>query len=68
MYKWDTRYKPSTRQWSGILDAVVKILKYEKRKIDHAIYIKTFSEKNISYLTVSTDDVLNSTNNETAFP
>ena len=41
--------------------------KYKKITIYHAIYIKVFSDGTVSYLTVSTDDVLNTTNNETAF-
>ena len=36
--------------------------------INHAIYIKVFSDGTVYYLTVSTGDVINSTNNETAFP
>ena len=39
-------------------------MKYTKIKIDHAIYIKVFSDGTVSYLTVSTDDVLNITNNK----
>ena len=60
--------KPSERQWNRLLDAVVTILKYKKSTIDHAIYIKVFDDGTVSYLTVSTDDVLNTTNNENAFP
>ena len=59
---------PDGRQWNILLDAVVTILKYKKITIDHAIYIKVFSGGTVSYLTVSTDDVLNTTNNENAFP
>ena len=47
---------------------MVTILKYKKITIDHAIYIKVFSDGTVSYLAVSTDDVLNTYNNETAFP
>ena len=47
---------------------MVTILKYKKITIDHAIYIKVFSDGTIYYLTVSTDDVLNTTNNEKSFP
>ena len=60
--------KPDGRQWNRLLDAVVTILKYNKSKIDHAIYIKVFADSTVSYLTVSTDDVLNTNNNENAFP
>ena len=59
---------PSGRQCNRLLDAVVTILKYKKRTIDHAIYINVFNDGTVSYLTVSTDDVLNTTNNENAFP
>ena len=51
-----------------LLDILVAILKYKKSKIYHTIYIKVFSDGTVSYLTVSTDDVLNAINNETAFP
>ena len=60
--------KPSGRQWNILLYAVVTILEYKKSTIDHAIYIKLFDDCTVSYLTVSTDDVLNTTNNENAFP
>ena len=59
--------KPAGRQCNRLLDEVVKILKYKKRKFYHAIYIKVFSDENVSYLKFYTDDVLNTTNNETAF-
>ena len=61
--------KPAGRQWNRLLDAVVTIIKYKKSTIDNAIYIiNFFSDGTVSYLTVSTYDVLNNTNNETAFP
>ena len=60
--------KPAGRQWDILLDAVVTILEYKKSTIDHDIYIKVFDDGTVSYLTVSTDDVLNTTNNENAFP
>ena len=47
---------------------MVTILEYKKSTIDHDIYIKVFDDSTVSYLTVSTDDVLNTTNNENAFP
>ena len=40
------------------------MMKYEKITIDHAIYIQVFSGVTVSYPTVSTDDVINTTNNE----
>ena len=58
---------PSGSQWNRLLDAVVKILDYKKITIDHAIYIKVFSDITVSYPTVSTDDFLNTTNNDTSF-
>ena len=58
---------PSVRQWNRLLDIVVTIIKYKKITIDHAIYIKVFTDGTVYYLTVSTDDVLNTTNNENAF-
>ena len=47
---------------------MVAIIKYKKSTIDHSIYIKVFDGGAVSYLTLSTDDVLNTTNNENAFP
>ena len=46
---------------------MVKIIKYKKITIDHAIYIKVFSDGTVSYPTVYTDDVFNTNNNETEF-
>ena len=60
--------KTAGRQWNRLLDAVVTILEYKKSTIDHSIYIKVFDDGTMSYLTVSTEDVLNTTNNENAFP
>ena len=47
---------------------MVKIIKYKKIKIDHAIYIKVFYDVTESYLTVSTDYVFSTTTNEASFP
>ena len=60
--------KTAGKQWNRLLDAVVTIIKYNKSTIDHEIYIKVFNDGTVSYLTVYTDDVLNTTNNETSFP
>ena len=60
--------KPSKRQWNRIIDAVVTVIKYKKRTIGHAIYIKVFTDGAVSYLTVYTDDVLNNTNKNNTFP
>ena len=54
-------------QCNRFIDAVVTVLKYKESTIDHAIYIKVFSDGTVPYITVSTDDVQNSTNRETAF-
>ena len=43
------------------------MIKYKKSTTDHYIYIKLFSDVTVSYITVSTDDVINNTNNEKAF-
>ena len=56
--------KTAGRQWNRLLDSVVKIIQYKKGAIDHAIYIKVFTDGTLYYLKVSTDDVLNTTNNE----
>ena len=60
--------KPAGRQWNILLDEVVTIIKYKKSTIYHGIYIKVFTDGTVSYFTFSTDDFLNTTNNETAFP
>ena len=60
--------KPAGIQCNRPLDAVVTVLEYKKSTIDHAIYIKVFSDGTVSYLTLSTDYVLNTTNNENTFP
>ena len=56
--------KPVGRQWNKLLYEVVTIIKYKKIKIDHAIYIKVFTDVTVYYLTVSTDDVINTNNND----
>ena len=58
---------PAGRQWNRLLDTVVTMFKYKKSTIDHAICIKVFTDGTVSYITVSTDDVINTTNNKTAF-
>ena len=50
-----------------LLDAVVTIIKYKKSTIDHDINIKVFTHGTVSYLTVSTDNVINDTNNKERF-
>ena len=65
MHEWNTGKKPARRKLNQLLDSVVKSLKYKKRKIDNAIYIKVFSLGTLFYLTVYTDDVLNTIDNET---
>ena len=60
--------KPDGRQRNRLLDSVVTVIKYEKITIIHAIYINFFTDGTVSYLTVSTDDFINTTNNETVFP
>ena len=59
--------KPAGLQFNRLLDVLVTIIKHKKGTIDNDIYIKFFSNVTVSYLTVSTDDVLNNTNNETSF-
>ena len=58
---------PSGRQWNRIIDEVVKIIKYKNITIDHSIYIKVFTDGTVYYITVYTNDVLNTTNNKTSF-
>ena len=59
--------KPDGRQWNRLIDTVVTIIKYNESTIYHDIYINVFSDRTVPYITVSTDDVINTTNNETAF-
>ena len=59
---------PAGRQCNRLLDAVVAILKYKRITIDPNIYIKVFTDGKVSYLKVSADCVINTANNETAFP
>ena len=47
--------------------AVVTFLKYKKTTIDHYTYVRVFSDITVSYLTFSTDNVINTTRNETSF-
>ena len=60
--------KADRQQCNLLLDAVVTIIEYNKSTIDHAIYIKVFSDETVSCITVSTDGFLNTINSETAFP
>ena len=53
---------PAGRQCNRILDLVVTIIKYKKISIGREIYINLFTDCNISYITVSTDYVLDTTN------
>ena len=54
---------PSGRQWNRLLDEVVTVMKYKRIVIDNGICIKILPDGTISYITVSTDDVTNTTNN-----
>ena len=58
---------PAVRQWNRLLDSVITIHKYKNITIDHTVYIKVFTDGTFSYITVSTDYVLNTTNNENTF-
>ena len=60
--------KPSRQQRISLIDVLVTVNKYKKIIIDHSIYIKVLSDGNMSYLTVSTDDVLRTVNSKTSFP
>ena len=60
--------EPNGLQWNRFLDAVVTIIKFNKSTIYHDIYIKVLYDGTVSYYTVCTDDALNTTNTETAFP
>ena len=68
MHEWDSGGTPYTLQRNRILDAVVTILKYNKSTIDHNIFIKFLYDGTVSNITVSSDNVINTNDNETAFP
>ena len=59
--------KISERQRNILLDTEVIMIKYKKIKMYHVIYIKVFFDKNVSYISVSTNKILNVTKNKTAF-
>ena len=59
---WGT--KPYVQKLNRLLNSVVTIIKYNKSIIDYVIYIKVFSDGTVSYLTIFTVDVLNTSNNE----
>ena len=67
MNEWNKKKKPVEQQWNRLLDTLVTIIKYKKRRIDHSIYIKVYSDGTVSYIRVFTDDVLNTTNNDMEF-
>ena len=59
---------PTGGQCNQLLNAVVKMIKYKKITINHAIYIKVLSFGILSYLKVSIGDIINTTNHDIAFP
>ena len=59
---------PAGNKWNRIIDAVFTVMKYKKITTDDIIYVKVFYYGNLSYLTLSTDDYMNNTNNKTSFP
>ena len=59
---WGT--KPYVQKLNRLLNSVVTIIKYNKSIIDSVVYIKVFSDGTVSYLTIFTVDVLNTSNNE----
>ena len=60
--------KPDGREWNILLVTVATISKQKKSTIDHAIYIKVFTDGTVSYVTIPTDDFFNTTNNEKKIP
>ena len=59
--------KPLVWHWKRPLDTVVKNIEYKKITIDHAMYVKIFSNGMVSYLTMSRGVVLNTRNNDVTF-
>ena len=68
MHECNSRNKTIWKKCNQLLDSVFKIIKYNKSTIHHAIYIKVLSDGKVSYLTVSTDDVIKTTKNDIEFP
>ena len=54
--------KTAVQNFNCLLDAVLKVLKYRNIKIDHAIYIRVFSNETVSYFIVFTNDVIKNPN------
>ena len=65
MHEWNSRKKPDGQQWNRLLGAVVIMIKYKKSTVDNNNCVKVLYGGTVYYLTVSTDDVINNTNNET---
>ena len=59
--------KPRGLQCNRLLDDTIKIIDNKKIKINHSIYVKIFSNDNLSDLTLSTDNVINISNNDEEF-
>ena len=67
MHECNSGKKTAGLKYNRLLDSVFTILKYNKITMYHVNFIKVFSDGKVSYLTVSTGDVINNTNNKTAF-
>ena len=65
MHEWNSVGRPDGLKFNILIDAVVTIFNYKKSTIYHAIYIKVLYNGTVSCFTVSADDFLNTTNNET---
>ena len=59
--------KPEFRKWGRLLDAVLEQLQLSGSKIDHSIYVKVYPNGTISYLSVLTYQILQTTTNNYVF-
>ena len=63
-------FKEQNQPSDNIIDSLMQwlqLLDIRKKTIIHAMYIKVLYDVTVSYPKVSTDDVLNTTNNKTEF-
>ena len=67
MHEWNTGEESAGQQYNRLLNAVVTTMDYKKITIDHVLYINLLSGGTVYCITVSNDDVLNTTNNQIPF-
>ena len=55
------------QQWNILLYDAVKIIVHKRSMINYDTYVKLFYIGEVSYITMSMDNVINNTNNEETF-